>query len=255
MIYSIQKRESSKLLESDDWSTIPFAQVPKDEKQQLYDHGLVLGSILHDFNACNDASLSRAYRQSKATDCLLRLSNTGEALTGWSNACSVATALETGETEFLHHNQPRNNSRASLAFSTFDQAELMITFWALQLLQTTGLLMLGNLIPLLFEQGTRPANDVLRDLQLPIVDFPFLGERCMILGAKITEAARFLFRPENGLLGPQAAIFPLRVLLSTYQRMKRPEAETCQRLFDQLTSKWGLGFAHSIRKEVDGNGT
>ena len=263
MIQDLQGRKASVFTEAE-WQMGPWKKFPKGPDQRLCDIGAELATIL-----------ARADRSKSTQDNLVFGS---ERLALLEDCCKLEARLEAWYTqldmeipaphywvEFSHIRNPVDDREGHKVFPTSFHypniyiARVLVDYWALSiLLYSTSLLTYRSFVGESKTSGPEHPADSQRAKakpQLPrgravtppkVCQNPGMIRTC---ADNIAQSMEYLLSPDMGTLGPQWALFGLRVAMQTYLYSSRGEEHQWSKaIHDMICDEKGLRFSRTIKE-------
>lgn len=258
MIQCIQYRKST-FLGNPEWLTLPWIETGKDIYHQLYEKGFTLAALLEGID--NARSKNENPSISALSEYLEGLFSLDEEMSHWYNEL-----LKESPSPLYWHTQSTSHSwylegavepreTQPFAFHTIRLANITITYWGLRLI-------LSNTIALachhIFSMNTpasalsasstlSQATERLQTMSLQLLE-SHTGTHSLEIATNIIYSMPYCLNENMGLMGAQKSLFGLRAALFVLQRYPGDELKWCQAMYQELSSKKGLGYAREIAK-------
>ncbi|KAI9716410.1 MAG: hypothetical protein M1828_000352 [Chrysothrix sp. TS-e1954] len=249
MFQSIQQRQRS-FLTSPEWRD----QMKKcqDPQQRLHDVGLQLAGFLEDFDQASD---SGAIWQDSQTlyQYLSRCAEFDSTLEKF-----YATLLRDAAGMPLYWDGNEGSSpvpeHESLEFPNLTTAQTLMIHWALQLIinmtvanickhaQASNVMSTPSPTTSIANTYMWTGNTTLIKQMAHGHDTNRLRQTAIL----ITRSMAYCMRDEQGLVGPQRCIFPIRVALTAFRTLRAHELPWCEEVYAQLAHGKSLGYAKDI---------
>ena len=262
MIRDIQYRKSS-FLKEPVWLSKPWEGRPKGIEQRLYDIGFDLAAVLEfadRIGAISDNAETTKGRMELLDTCHQlndrfqiwydEFINISPSPLYWPTL-STFNGLQGGVNPFP----------VSFQFSNLRLAEMIVTYWSLQLI-LSGTIAMNSLA---LRQTSSPPNPTLGIEQpqgantdttsKPRSPNKHIRASILILAGNIAQSVEYCMQSSMGLIGSLKIVFPLRIAMGTFQRQPGPELAWCQAMFQKLTEEKGLRFSQSIASAGKGWGS
>ncbi|KAI4103802.1 MAG: hypothetical protein L6R37_003605, partial [Teloschistes peruensis] len=261
MIHDIQKRKLSVLTEPE-WQMRPWKNHVKNPDQQLYDVGIDLTRIIASTNttkSINDSGTFALERAALIEEC----QNLDARLDGWFQQLNEDIPTPHYWPEFSTMGGSSDNSDPDMAFPVSFHfpniyvAKLLTDYWAISII-------LHSTIKLLYQslagqtkahRPEHPADDQgarARAILPPGCSIPFrkkVADPKLLksLASNIAQSMEYFLSKDMGILGPQWALFGLRVALQTY-RYGPPSKELrwLQSIHDRISDEKGLRYSRIL---------
>lgn len=282
MIHSLQHCKASVLSPRQrEWDEEPWAIHPKDENQRLFDYGFTLAAILEDLVSCKKPGQDRVEVGKKMFGIVPRIYELGQDMDDWyvehfsgNLPPALDSPSEAGHTWNIMQSSLYDDSIESVTSSTassppnlekpqspivfkdYNEAETISTYWGVRSLLSMANEILIDILPRILSslgitgpaQLTPPPHLGLSNPSLSHLLLTDWKSESLSLAGNIMQGTEYLLRDEMKLLGPQSALFPLRVAMVTLQRLGSPLLLQCQRLYERLEVKAQIGYARDLRK-------
>ena len=264
MIYSIQYRQRSPLVNNPGWKGKTPRECIDDYEHGLYDIGIDLGAVLSDLmSSPGSREGPRPSTVQKSQDfptLITRMVELHSALKDWWHSL-VAWAPK----PLYWQQQPRDTEQAPehaalgashlhvpdsvLVYQDLRLAHLCMDYWAVYLVLCV--VMMRTL-----EQIPTPIK-AMPVMQIFVAMAQRHGENFQLgMATNIVNSVSYTRRPDMGYVGAQRSMFPIRMALSAFRSLPGPYPESQARIVAQMLRRmsvdWGLRFAEDLEsRKVD----
>ncbi|KAL8692937.1 MAG: hypothetical protein Q9218_002139 [Villophora microphyllina] len=261
MIHDLQSRVVSVLMKPE-WQSGPWKEHVKSPDQQLYDVGIALTGILaraYTTKSISDNSTFAWERAALVQEC----QDLDGKLDDWFGQLSEDIPTPHYWPEFSRMETPSNNSTADIVFPVSFHfpniyvAKLLIDYWAISIMLHSTIKLLYQSLAGVFKPNRpeHPADDQgarAKAILSPGYDAPLrkkIADPTLLksLGKNIAQSMEYCLSNDMGILGPQWALFGLRVALQTY-RYGPPskELQWLQAIHDRISDQKGLRYSRIL---------
>ena len=261
MIQDLQGRRAS-AFNSPEWQSAPWRKHKKGLDQLLYDIGAELATILADADRSKLIQSNRAFfteRMKHVEDC----QKLDDKLEAWYDQLNQDIPSPHYWAEFSNMQNPIDDREGrkifpiAFRFANIYMAKILIDYWALSiLLYSTSLLACQSFTAEMQPHGPEhPADDqharakaaVPRGQGIPaprISQNPLL---IMTMADNIAQSMEYCLLKDMGTLGPQWALFGLRVAMQTYRYSSRNvELQWSKAIHNRICDEKGVKVSRTV---------
>ena len=261
MIQDLQGRKASAFT-SPEWQSAPWRKHKKGLDQLLYDIGAELATILADADRLKLTRSNRAFsteRMKLVEDC----QKLEDKLEAWYDQLSQEIPSPHYWAEFSNMQNPIDDREGrkifpiAFRYANIYIAKILIDYWALSiLLSSTSLLAYQSLTAEMKPHGPEhPADDqharakavVPRGHAIPA---PRISQRpgsIKTMADSIAQSMEYCLLKDMGTLGPQWALFGLRVAMQTYRYSSRNvELRWSKAIHDRICDEKGVKLSRTV---------
>ncbi|MCJ1377631.1 hypothetical protein MMC17_000726 [Xylographa soralifera] len=269
MIMALRERKAS-FFGSETWATQPWGREAKSVPQKLYDKGFALAALLEEMDTSRRPidDVTPAEQLVRYLSRCLEIDNELEAwyqelLEDSPSPLYWIRPAEDKELRDSTSSSTTNMNDTAFEFASLHLAHVTMNYWAIRIILSSAVAGICNNVP----QGIFDAQDGLPEDSTKAADeryspsytsqkfieamaSKYCIDQRIELASSIVLAVPYCMDEKMGLFGSQKTLFPLGTTLSVLETLPGEDSARCQKLYQQLTTKKGLRFAHVQARDM-----
>ncbi|MCJ1400464.1 hypothetical protein MMC11_003670 [Xylographa trunciseda] len=269
MIMALRERKAS-FFGSEVWATQPWGREAKSVPQKLYDKGFALAALLEEMDTSPRPTddVTPAEQLIRYLSRCLEIDNELEA---WyqefledspSPLYWIRPTDENALPDFTNSSATNMNDTA-FEFASLHSAHVTMNYWAIRIILSSAVAGICNNVP----RGIFDAQGGLQDdftkagderysssysskKFIEAMALKYCIDQRIELACSIVLSVPYCMDEKMGLFGSQKTLFPLGTTLSVLETLPGEDSARCRKLYQQLTTKKGLRFAHVQAKDM-----
>ncbi|MCJ1283420.1 hypothetical protein MMC26_002749 [Xylographa opegraphella] len=268
MIMALRERKAS-FFGSEAWATQPWGCEAKSVPQKLCDKGFALAALLEEIDMSRRPNNNVAPAE-ELVRFLSRFLEIDNELESWyqellEDSPSPLYWIRPGDARTLRDDPNSSTTQTNdtaFEFASLQLAHVTMNYWAIRIILSSAVAGICNNVP----QGIFDARDG-PDYNMKAADGSqsssysskkFIGamaskyciDQRIELASSIVLSMPYCMDEKMGLFGSQKTLFPLGTTLSVLETLPGEDSARCRKLYQQLTTKKGLRFAHVQARDL-----